>query len=545
MAFDGFFTKKLIEELVTELEFSRINKINNISNNEFVFYIRKNKSKKLYLSIHPQESRLHITNNNYENPKSPSNFCTLLRKYLTNSLIESVTQINNDRIIEFKIRTSDELGYKYNVYLIAELMGKHSNLILTDENKVILDSIKNTYSIEYARTTISGTTYKLPPTKEKINPFDFEMYSKIEKLDFSSKALLDSFYGVSKNLANEFSNFLEFEDFCKNFSEQGKPLILERNNKVDFYFYKLNGYKEVYSFDTYSELLDFYYLNNSSTDSNLKNKKIYQFVNSKIAKLDKKIFILNKEIEKASNNEIYQIKGNLLLANNYLFKNNIPEKVELQNFYSEDLENISITLNTELSIEKNAERYFNIAKKNKKKIEVLQEQIKISYQDLEYFKNIEAQIERADLSDIEEIKEELVLYNYIKEKVTKKNKKIKYTIVNYNNTDIYIGKNNIQNDSITNKLAKKNYLWFHIKDLPGSHVVIFSDSPSEDTINVAAMLAAYFSKSINEDYALVDYTQIKYVKKISGAKKGMVTYTNQTSIKIKIDKLLISQLLQK
>lgn len=541
MAFDGFFIRKLVEELTTELQFARVNKINNISNNEFIFYARKNKNKKLIISLNPQESRMHLSNNNYENPKNPSNFCTLLRKYLTNSLIESIEQINNDRIIEFKFRTSDELGYKYTIYLIAELMGKHSNLILTDENKKIIDSMKNTYDIEYARPTIAGLTYKLPPTTNKVNPFNFDEYPVFE--EYSSKVLIDSFYGVSKNLASKFANIEEFKIFCQDFSKQGKPLLLENNNKKDFYFSNLPNFEEKYSFDTYSELLDFYYQNSKPTENNIKNKKIYQFVTSKISKLNKKIPILQDEIEKSSNTDVDQIKGNLLLANNYLYKNHVPEFAELQNFYSENLETVRIKLDSDLSIERNAEKYFNKAKKNKKKVEILTEQINISKEELNYFKNLELQIETADFSDLEEIKEELISYSYIKDKVSKKNNKIKYTVVNYNNTDIYIGKNNIQNDSITNKLAKKNYLWFHVKDLPGSHVVIFSDNPDTDTINIAAMLAAHFSKVVNETSAIVDYTQIRYVKKIPGAKKGMVTYTNQTSIKVNIDKLLLNKLL--
>ncbi|MDO4814099.1 MAG: NFACT RNA binding domain-containing protein [Gemella sp.] len=543
MAFDGFFINKLVTELKAELEFGRVNKINNISNNEFIFTIRKNKNKKLLISLNPQRSRLHITSNSYENPKTPSNFCTLLRKHLTNALLESIEQINNDRIIELKFRTSDELGYRKYIYLIAELMGKHSNLILTDENKKILDSVKNDYDIEYARATIAGLDYKLPPTTDKINPFDFEKYNSIDESDFSFKTLLNNFYGVSKNLALQFESLEEFKNFCKTFDSTGNPIALEVNNKADFYFLNLRNSREKFTSNTYSELLDLHYMNISDTDNSIKNNKTYQFVTNRINKLEKKIIILEKEIEKASSTDIYQIKGNLLLANNYLYKNFIPEEVELQNFYSEDLENIKIKLDPSLSIEQNAEKYFNIGKKNKKKCEVLTEQIEISKNEISYFKNLESQIEKADLSDLEEIKEELLSYGYIKEKINKKHKKTKYTIITYEGTDIYVGKNNLQNDAITNKLAKKSYLWFHIKDLPGSHVVVFDDNPSEDVMNIAAMLAAYYSKSSSEDSAIVDYTQIRYVKKIPFAKKGMVTYTNQTSIKVKVDKALLLQLL--
>ena len=552
MAFDGFFIRKMVKELEENILNGRINKINNLSTDEFVFSVRKGKNLKLFLSANSSASRIQLTNNSFENPSTPSNFCSVLRKYLTGGIILEINQVNNDRIVIFKIKNFDDLGYEKYYYLISELMGKHSNIILTSEDNIILESLKNSYSLEYKRSTISNMEYTLPPTVEKINPFDFSRYSDIEFSIDDKKFLMKSFYGVSVLLNNYFEkNSKEnlknsFISFCKEFDNYFKPVLLEENNKKDFYFFEVKEYSR--DFESLSQLLDYYYMDiaresiNKNTD-----KKLFNFVNSKINRLNKKIDILKDELEQANNRDDYKLKGQLLISNIYLFKKEIPEIVTLQNFYSEDLSDIEIELDPNLTIEKNSEKYFDLYKKNKRTIENLIEQIEIAKQDLGYFETIKFQIENADKTDIAEIKEELIANGILKEKikVNKKNNKSNYFVINHNGTSIYVGKNNLQNDAITNKLARRDYLWFHAKDIPGSHVVIFDNNPSEETIEVASMLAAYYSKFKNEEYVNVDRTLIKNVKKISGAKPGLVTYTGQKTVKQKIDKDLIGELLIK
>ena len=552
MAFDGFFIRKMVKELEENILNGRINKINNLSTDEFVFSVRKGKNLKLFLSASSSASRIQLTNNSFENPSTPSNFCSVLRKYLTGGIISEINQVNNDRIVIFKIKNFDDLGYEKYYYLISELMGKHSNIILTNEDNIILESLKNSYSLEYKRSTISNMEYTFPPTVEKINPFDFSSYSDIEFSNDDKKFLMKSFYGVSVLLNNYFQkNSKEdlknsFISFCKEFDNYFKPVLLEENNKKDFYFFEVKEYSR--DFESLSQLLDYYYMDiaresiNKNTD-----KKLFNFVNSKINRLNKKIDILKNELEQANNRDDYKLKGQLLISNIYLFKKEIPEIVTLQNFYSEDLSDIEIELDPNLTIEKNSEKYFDLYKKNKRTIENLIEQIEISKQDLGYFETIKFQIENADKTDIAEIKEELIANGILKAKikVNKKKNKSNYFVINHNGTAIYVGKNNLQNDAITNKLARRDYLWFHAKDIPGSHVVIFDNNPSEETIEVASMLAAYYSKFKNEEYVNVDRTLIKNVKKISGAKPGLVTYTGQKTVKQKIDKDLIGELLIK
>ena len=552
MAFDGFFVKKMVEELQGNILHGRINKINNLSTDEFVFSIRKGKNLKLFLSANSNASRIQLTNNSYENPSTPSNFCSVLRKYLTGGIILEINQVNNDRIVIFKIKNFDDLGYEKYYFLITELMGKHSNIILTNEDNIILESLKNSYSLEYKRSTISNMQYTLPPTVKKINPFEFSDYTNVEFPIEDKKFLMKNFYGVSALLNNYFEKISaedlknSFISFCKEFEKYYKPVIIEENDKKDFYFFDVKDYSK--DFESLSQLLDYYYMDivresiNKNTD-----RKLFNFINSKINRLNKKINILESELEQANKRDDYKLKGQLLISNIYLFKNKIPETITLQNFYSEDLTDIEIELDPNLTIEKNSEKYFSLYKKNKRTIENLIEQIEIAKQDLGYFETIKFQLENADKTDIAEIKEELIANGILKEniKFNKKKNKNSYLVVYYNGVAIYVGKNNLQNDAITNKLARRDYLWFHAKDIPGSHVVIFDNNPSEETIEVASMLAAYYSKFKNEEYVNVDRTLIKNVKKISGAKPGLVTYTGQKTVKQKIDKVFIGQLLSK
>ena len=553
MAFDGFFVRKLVEEFNESILYSRINKINNLSNDEFIFSIRKGKNLKLYVSANSSASRIQLTNNNYENPQTPSNFCSVLRKYLMGGIIEDINQINNDRIIKFKIKNFDELGYEKYYYLITELMGKHSNIILTNSENIIIESLKNSYSLEFSRSTISNMEYVLPPTVKKYNPFNFSEYSDLECDKNDKKFLIKNFYGVSSVLNNYFlnkeENVLEsFKEFCKNFSSYNEPTLLKNGNKNDFYYFDIISNKDNIKFDSLSRLLDFYYMDIQKESSNKNTEKeLFNFIKNKLSRLNKKLKILNKELLEAKEKDDFKLKGQLLISNIYLFKNNIPEVVTLQNFYSENLEDISIELDPNISIEKNSEKYFELYKKNKRTIENLYEQIDITKKDISYFETLSFQIENAGKTDLLEIKEELINSGYLKKDKNKKStkKKNNYLIIKYNGIDIYVGKNNIQNDTITNKLARRDYLWFHAKDIPGSHVVIFDYNPDEETKRVASMLAGYFSKFKNENYVSVDSTLIKNVKKISGAKPGMVTYTDQKTVKQKIDKIFINDLLVK
>ena len=372
MAFDGFFIRKLVGEIEENILGAHINKINNISTDEFILTIRKRKNFKLLLSASSSSSRFQLTKNTYENPNTPSNFCTVLRKYLIGGIIQNIEQINNDRIIMFKIKNFDELGYEKYYYLITELMGKHSNIILTDENKVIIESLKNSYSIDYKRSTIANMNYILPPTESKHNPFDFDSYKNLEFNYSDKRFLMKNFYGVSALLNNYFiarqTEFEEeFKSFCCNLVTYYSPILLEKNRKKDFYFFDVNNDETNIVFTSLCDLLDFYYLDIAKSNINKStDKRLFDFIKTKLNRLSKKLEILNKELIEAEGKEDYKLKGQLLISNIYMFKNNVPEVATLQNFYSEELEDIEIELDPNLTIEKNSDRYFNLYKKNKK-----------------------------------------------------------------------------------------------------------------------------------------------------------------------------------
>lgn len=431
MAFDGFFVRKLVEEFNESILYSRINKINNLSNDEFIFSIRKGKNLKLYVSANSSASRIQLTNNSYENPQTPSNFCSVLRKYLMGGIIEEINQINNDRIIKFKIKNFDELGYEKYYFLITELMGKHSNIILTNSDNIIIESLKNSYSLEFSRSTISNMEYVLPPTVKKYNPFNFSEYSDLLCDKNDKKFLIKNFYGVSSVLNNYFLNREEdtlesFREFCKNFSSYNEPTLLKNGNKNDFYYFDIISNKDNIKFDSLSRLLDFYYMDIQKESSNKNTEKeLFNFIKNKLSRLNKKLKILNKELLEAKERDDFKLKGQLLISNIYLFKNNIPEVVTLQNFYSENLEDISIELDPNISIEKNSEKYFELYKKNKRTIENLYEQIDITKKDISYFETLSFQIENAGKTDLLEIKEELINSGYLKKDKNKKSTKKK------------------------------------------------------------------------------------------------------------------------
>ena len=320
MAFDGFFIRKMVKELEENILNGRINKINNLSTDEFIFSVRKGKNLKLFLSANSSASRIQLTNNSFENPSTPSNFCSVLRKYLTGGIILEINQVNNDRIVIFKIKNFDDLGYEKYYYLISELMGKHSNIILTNEDNIILESLKNSYSLEYKRSTISNMQYTLPPTVKKINPFEYNDYTNIDFTQDNKKFLMKNFYGVSALLNNYFEKISaedlknSFISFCKEFEKYYKPVIIEENDKKDFYFFDVKDYSK--DFESLSQLLDYYYMDiiresiNKNTD-----RKLFNFINSKINRLNKKINILESELEQANKRDDYKLKGQLLISN--------------------------------------------------------------------------------------------------------------------------------------------------------------------------------------------------------------------------------------
>ncbi|NWN97369.1 MAG: fibronectin/fibrinogen-binding protein [Bacillus sp. (in: Bacteria)] len=553
MSFDGLFTYVMTHELASVLNGGRILKIHQPFLNEIVLTVRaRGKNEKLLLSAHPSYARVQLTEEEYENPATPPLFCMLLRKHLEGHIIEDIYQKEMDRIIIFKIKGRNEIGDLSYKHLIIEIMGRHSNIILIDADKeVILDSIKHiSYAVNRYRAILPGQPYIWPPAQGKLNPFLCKEEDILKQIDFNSgkldKQLVNQFSGISPlfakevvhraGLANRITVPKEFIALMKKVQKHEiLPTMITGNQKEYFYMFPLEHIPgEKKSFPTLSKLLDAYYFGKAQRDrvkqiSGDIEKRIKNEIDKNKGKLEK----LQETMEEAENSSIYQLYGELLTAHMYAVQKGM-EQITVENYYDEN-KPVDIPLNPNKTPSENAQMYFQKYQKSKKAIIHVQEQMEKAKEELLYLENILQQLESAAPKDIEEIKEELAEQGYIRlrQKKTVKKQKTQPELEKYeaaDGTSILVGKNNKQNDYLTNKKAAKNHLWFHTKDIPGSHVVILSDAPSEDTIKEAAMLSGYFSKAGNSGQIPVDYTEIRHVHKPSGAKPGFVTYDNQKTL---------------
>ncbi|WP_445488355.1 Rqc2 family fibronectin-binding protein [Niallia sp. 03133] len=555
MSFDGLFTKAMTTELLQNLKGGRINKVQQPFSNEIVLVVRANgRNQKLLLSVHPSYARIQLTEETYENPKEPPMFCMLLRKHLEGYFLENIYQIGNDRIIVLEIRGRNEIGDISYKKLMIEIMGRHSNIILVDQEKnTILDSIKHvSYAVNSHRAILPGYEYKAPPAQNKLDPLTAGEEDFLKVIDFNSgkldKQIVQQFSGISPLLAKEILFRAEIANratlpkaFIKQMEtikkESYEPSIMITSEKEYFYFQPLlyvNG--ETKSFFSLSHMLDRFYFGKAERDRvKQQSNDLERFIVNERDKNKKKITKLQKSLADAENADQYQLLGELLTANLYAVKKGMS-KADVVNYYHPEGAMITISLDPRLSPSENAQKYFTKYQKAKNSIEIIKEQIHLAEAELLYFETLLQQILSASHKDIQEIREELVEEGYLRErqkKQTKKQQNTKPVLDQYyadDHTEILVGKNNKQNDYLTNKLAARDEIWLHTKDIPGSHVVIRSKEPSEETIMQAANLAAYYSKAKLSSSVPVDYTLVRHVKKPSGAKPGLVIYDNQQTI---------------
>ncbi len=555
MSFDGLFTKAMSEELSDALSGGRINKIHQPYPNEIMLIIRANgKNRKLLLSAHPSYSRAQLTEEAYENPQEPPMFCMLLRKHLEGAIIENITQHELDRMIIFDIKGRDELGDLSYKKLIVEIMGRHSNIILVNkENNVILDSIKHvSYAVNSHRAILPGQTYKFPPAQQKLNPLASSDEDILKVLDFNAgsldKQLVAAFAGISPLLAKEIlfecklptqENVINaFHKIMTPFqSRKYSPVIMLKQAKEIYYCIPLtHADQKMKSFSSLSEMLDRFYFGKAARDRiKQQGQDLERFIINEKSKNEKKIKKLQATLTESEKGEQYKLYGELLTANIYQLQQGMKE-IQLINYYDESGATITIPLDSQKTPSKNAQKYFTKYQKAKNAVEYVTEQIKLANEEVNYFEALLQQLDSADPRDIEEMREELQEGGYLKQrhkKGFKKSKDKKPILDEYISTDgdtIYVGKNNKQNEFLTNKFSRRDDIWLHTKDIPGSHVVIRNSSPSENTIHEAALLAAFYSKAKNSSRVPVDYTAIRHVKKPNGAKPGFVIYDHQTTL---------------
>ena len=541
MSFDGFFLHHMVEELRRELVNGRIQKINQPFEQELVLQIRSNRqSHRLLLSAHPVFGRIQLTQTTFENPAQPSTFIMVLRKYLQGAMIESIEQVENDRIVEITVSNKNEIGDHIQATLIIEIMGKHSNILLVDKSShKILEVIKHVgFSQNSYRTLLPGSTYIAPPSTESLNPFtvkDEKLFEILQTQELTAKNLQSLFQGLGRDTANELESLLvsdKLSTFRNFFSQETKPCLTESSfSPVPF----SNQVGE--SFASLSDLLDTYYKDKAERDRvKQQASELIRRVENELQKNRHKLKKQEKELLATDNAEEFRQKGELLTT----FLHQVPndqDQVTLDNYYTN--QPITIALDKALTPSQNAQRYFKRYQKLKEAVKYLTELIEETKATILYLESVETVLNQAGLEEIAEIREELIQTGFIRrrqrEKIHKRKRPEQY-LASDGKTIIYVGRNNLQNEELTFKMARKEELWFHAKDIPGSHVVISGNlNPSDEVKTDAAELAAYFSKGRLSNLVQVDMIEVKKLNKPTGGKPGFVTYTGQKTLRVTPD----------
>ncbi|MCY7238054.1 NFACT family protein [Streptococcus infantarius] len=537
MSFDGFFLHHLTKELQDELLYGRIQKVNQPFEHELVLTIRNNrKNYKLLLSAHPVFGRLQITKTDFQNPQTPNTFTMIMRKYLQGAVIENITQIENDRVLEIAFSNKNEIGDNIKVTLVVEIMGKHSNIILIDkaESKII-ESIKHIgFSQNSYRTILPGSTYIAPPKTDAKNPFtvsDEKLFEILQTEDLAPRHLQKLFQGLGRDTAENLAAQLsddKLKQFRAFFARPVQP------NMTDKSFAAVPFDKSGQIFDSLSELLDVFYQDKAERDRvNQQSSDLIHRVQTELDKNIKKLAKQEKELAATENAEEFRQKGELLTTYLSMVPNN-QDQVELDNYYTN--EKITIALDKSLTPNQNAQRYFKKYQKLKEAVKHLTGLIEETKHTITYLESVETALSHASISDIEDIREELVETGFVKRRTRDKRhkrKKPEQYLASDGKTIIMVGRNNLQNDELTFKMAKKGELWFHAKDIPGSHVLIKDNlNPSDEVKTDAAELAAYYSKARLSNLIQVDMIEAKKLNKPTGAKPGFVTYTGQKTLRV-------------
>lgn len=568
MALDANTLSALAFELDDKLRGGRIDKIYQMSRSQVLLTVRSlGENYRLLLSCDASKGRICLTQQTFENPDMPPVFCMLMRKHLAGGKLLSVESVPNERIVKLTVESTNELFEITKKVLVLEPMGKHSNIILTDENNRIIDAIRHIdFTLSEKRQVLPGLFYELPPAQEKTDATSLsedEFFTFFENSSFEgeiAKKLMDTFLGMSPIFAREIEHQsggdlkrageiywgylkkLSRKEFCP-------TLLYKKDTKEpkELYIWDILQYGDFFdkqACSTVNECVDLFY-KSKETKRRLEEKKdsVAQIVEKNLSRLYKKIDIHQKNIKKAEKKDRYRIYAELLTANLYQLSENKKE-VTLPNYY-EDNAPLSIPLDETISPARNAKKYFEKYNKEKTMERISREMLKELNEEIGYLEGVRDLLDLSeDEKNIAEIKEELVLGGYASEhgkNKSKKNKETKITrpmeFVSSDGTLILCGRNNRQNEELTLKIASKLDTWLHVRNVAGSHVVIRSlgEPIADETLLEAALIAAQYSKSAKDTKVSVEYTKVKYVKKPSGAKPGMVIYDNFETIIVEPD----------
>lgn len=583
MALDGIVTHAITHDLQRCVG-ARIHKIHQPTDHELVLGIRgAGMQGKLLLSANPTYPRVHWTNGSYVNPMEAPMFCMLLRKHCEGGVIESVRQIGRERIIHIEVKHRDELGDLSNKTIVIEIMGRHSNIILMDPaTGIIHDGIHHvTPAISSYRIVLPGSSYTSPPDQGKTDPLVIENEQQfIEALRAADeiaplhKRLVDTLSGFSPLLARELvfrsqagiepnantdaeaygltALWHSFSSLMENVKKNRfTPTIkIDQDSGKSFFsiteLTHINGDTTV--FPDISACLEGFYGNKAERDTvKQRAADLIRFVQNEKAKNISKIKKLEETLEEAKDAEKYRVLGELLTAYMHQIKRG-DKSIELVNFYDEEQTTVKIELDPQLTPSDNAQRYFRRYTKHKNSLSIVEEQMEIARTEIVYFEALLQQLDNASLADIGEIRDELVEEGYMKERGRrgpKKKKALRPALLCYTSSEgavMFVGKNNTQNEYLTNRLAAPSDTWLHTKDIPGSHVVIRGADFGNVTLEEAAMLAAHYSQARDSSSIPVDYTSIRHVRKPNGAKPGFVIYDNQKTLFITPDEKRIKAL---
>lgn len=578
MAFDGIVISNIVNELNNCLIGGRLYKIAQTEKDELFITIKtQNGQYRLLISVNASLPLIYLTKNNKTAPLTAPNFCMLLRKHINNGRIISITQPGLERIIRFEIEHLDEMGDTCRKYLIVELMGKHSNIIFSDIDNNIIDSIKHiSANVSSVREVLPGRQYFIPNTEDKLDPESIDRTAFSDKVFSSpaslSKALYTSITGISPLIANEICNLasidprrtsddltdIEKEHFTNMFfslmddvkaSEYRPNIIYDNDCPFEFSSLELSMYDsyEKKYFESISELLETYYAEkNNRSRINQRSSDLRTVINSALERNYKKYDLQLKQLRDTDKRDKYKVYGELINTYGY----NIPEgskSFKALNYYTN--EEIDIPLDKDLTPRENSIKYFERYNKLKRTYDALSVLCEETKADIEHLESVSTSLDIAgDYEDLVQIREELIMSGYIRKRPqTGKQPKIKskpYHYVSSDGFDIYVGKNNIQNDELTFKTASNSDWWFHAKDMPGSHVIVKCEGQeiSDKTYEECARLAAFYSKGRNQEKVDVDYSLKKNIKKPNSAKPGFVIYHTNYSMTISPDISGIKQL---
>lgn len=544
MAFDGIVTNAVASELKKTLVLGKIEKVYQPEPDELVFHIHTKKGNhKLYASASSNHARVHLIQENPPNPPSPLGFCMLLRKHLQGGRITDIAQKDAERIIEMTMETIDELGFSVNKKLVFEIMGKHSNIVLVDMNTgKIMDSIKRiSIDVNRARQILPGKLYEYPPAQDKI-PFLTISREQLTSLEQSPKVYLAAIGGISPAIAQAladssmpYERLDQIRSSLESMEFSPQVYVKEDGSPGDFHVVSLDIYPNRLAFETASEMLDYFFLHRESSNrTKQKSSDLKKVASAALDKLRLKRQRLGEDLLRAENSEQYRLYGELLTASIHLVKPG-ADKVAVTNYY--DGSEVEIPLDPKYTASKNAQRYFKKYGKAKTAVKEKKIQMEETDRDILYLESVLSFLDQADAVDqVDNIRQELMEAGFLrKRKAAGIRKKQKTRPFEYRTSDglrILAGHNNKENDLLTLKMAGPKDYWFHTKDIPGSHVILFTEGRelTENAIFDAAAIAAYHSKGRSSENVPVDYTQVRYVKKPAGARPGMVIFTHNRTV---------------